>query len=382
MMQFLRRKKVDYPEPHRNPGGKTYYFHAYVKGKRKHLSTGKKVKREAYQYIREFFEKNISHEFSEETFKEYSDIFYHWDTCPRVARRLNEGKPMGELHVAQCRRNLDKYVMTDPIFPLLTMRKIKRRDLLDLRERLKPILGDKVNTLNKTMNAVKTVFSEAYFREDIQTDPGSKIGALKEDRVARDILSENELRVLFQDPPGYWDDQLGFDFFFTLANTGMRGAELRALKWDMWDRENKIIKVHRAWKGNKAETLGLPKWDKVRDIPVSDTVAETLESQNKENEFLFCGNAHHLSYTWLFKRMKGSIARSGLDLGDRKITSHCLRHSVNTLLLSKGVNPISIQAYLGWSKDSALTRVQEGYTHFTPDHIREIPAILEDIWKL
>ena len=373
---------MDYPEPHRQKGGKTYYFYAYEAGKRRHLSTGKKLKREAYAYIREYYDKKIKHEYSTQTFREYSSIYYVWDTCPKIARALNEGKPMGTSHASQCRRNLDNYVLQDTIFPELSMMVIKRRDILDLRERLKLPLGNKINTLNKTIGAVKAIMAEAYFREDIQSDPGSRIGPLKEERTRRDVLTPWELKTLFLERPGFWDDQTGFDFFFVLANTGMRSAELRALQWDKWDKEEKVIQIHRSWKGNKAEYLGLPKWDKIRDIPVSDTVAAILNSRPQNGPFLFShADGSHLGYTWVNKRATASLKRSALPFGERKITSHCFRHTANTYLLAQGVNPVFVQAYLGWAKDSALTRVQEGYTHFLPVHIKDCPETMAAIWE-
>ncbi|MDC7223508.1 MAG: tyrosine-type recombinase/integrase, partial [Spirochaetales bacterium] len=183
---------------------------------------------------------------------------------------------------------MENYVLKDPIFPELKMTSIKRKDILELRERLKEKgLGDKLNTLNKTVGAVKAVFSEAYFRQEIPIDPGSKIGPIKEDRETRDVLLPEELRTLFYEAPGYWNDRIGYDFFFILANTGMRSGELRALKWDKWDRVNQVIQIHRSFKGNRAESIGLPKWDKIRDIPVSDKVAKIINSQPRYGEFVF-----------------------------------------------------------------------------------------------
>jgi hypothetical protein len=52
-------------------------------------------------------------------------------------------------------------------FSELKLNEIKIGDILDLRKRLKQKLGDKLNTVNKVISTVKTVLSEAAFREDI-----------------------------------------------------------------------------------------------------------------------------------------------------------------------------------------------------------------------
>ncbi|MCP6720457.1 MAG: hypothetical protein KJI72_04040 [Patescibacteria group bacterium] len=80
---------------------------------------------------------------------------------------------MGRSHVEKSRRWLEKYVFPDP-FAKLSFRSIKRRDILDLRERLLEKVGP--NTVNKVIDTVKTIFSEAYFREEIDRDTGHKIG--------------------------------------------------------------------------------------------------------------------------------------------------------------------------------------------------------------
>jgi hypothetical protein len=55
---------------------------------------------------------------------------------------------------------------------------------------------------------------------------------------------------------------------------------------------------------------------------------------------------------------------------------------LNTLLLVHGVSPILIREYLGWSEDSQkLTRVQQGYTHFSVMDMAGLVATIDGIFS-
>jgi hypothetical protein len=82
------------------------------------------------------------------------------------------------------------------------MWEIRRAHILDLRNRLKEKTG--LNTVNKVIATVKTVLSEAYFRQEIEIDPGSRIGNIQHAKQERGILSLEELGFLFKEIPGPW----------------------------------------------------------------------------------------------------------------------------------------------------------------------------------
>ena len=80
-------------------------------------------------------------------------------STPGIKRRLSEGKSIGKTHVQKSRRWLERFVFNDP-FSSLRIDRIKRSDILDLREPLKEKTG--INTVNKVVSTVKTIFSETY----------------------------------------------------------------------------------------------------------------------------------------------------------------------------------------------------------------------------
>ena len=91
---------------------------------------------------------------------------------------------------------LEKYVLTDRISHK-AIEELTRGDIKDFKTRLKRRLGTKVNTANKVLGVLKTILKEAYLREDLQRDPTTGVGILKEKRKEAGIFTAEELRALF-----------------------------------------------------------------------------------------------------------------------------------------------------------------------------------------
>lgn len=394
--------KKQYPEPFLR--GKYYYF-TYTDpqtGKRKNISTGlpKGKKEEAREYIREFISKL---DYTEKTFREYAAPYFIWDTCPHVQRKLKTGETIGTKHVNNSRRNLEVYVFPD-VFSTLNMREIRRAHILDLQDRVNKKAGPAV--VNKVMNAVKVIFSEAYYREDIENNPGAKVGAIKYNQEKKDILSQNDLSFLFSDIPGIWEDILTYCVFNLTAQTGMRCGEVLALTWQAINFQESVIDIFQAWKTRN--TLGLPKWNKKRTIPVTHGVIESLLQLKEESirlkpeDLIFSyensGIPSHLwpgenrlydigqrlGGTWWTKNFKKAMQKAGIDTQHINLTPHSLRHSLNTHLLNAGCDPLKVQVFFGWSpniRTPILTTVQKGYTHFQAEHLRELVPVIEGIFQ-
>jgi hypothetical protein len=151
-----------YPEPYLRSTGR--YSFNYVDprtGRQKQKATGATTKREAREFIKTFMD-SLDRGDTQLTLREYAEPFYIWDRCPRISRILKEGKTIGKKHAAQCRSSLVKKVFTDPIADM-PMAEIKRAHLLDFRDRLIR-RGDSIGSANNTINALKGLFTEAYFR--------------------------------------------------------------------------------------------------------------------------------------------------------------------------------------------------------------------------
>ena len=411
-----------YPEPFLQNGRKLYVFdYVAPDGARKRRNTYRDTKKEARQEIRTFLDRlydpnAVDDEIRRQTFKQYAAPFFVEGKCPRAQRLRGERNISGAVHNEKSRRWLDQYAMKDP-FADIPVVLIKRRDILDLRERLlKKTGGEKINTINKVIDSVKTVLSEAYLREDIDRNPGYRIGKLRYDKEEPGILTPEQIRELFKNRPGHFASIQAYDLFYLAAFTAMRSSEVRALPWSKVDRDSKAILVHQAWKNNACTILGLPKWNKKRDIPAPMSLLELLTEKTSQysvapGDLVFChGTGKPLGPTWWRKSFYHALESMGYvkrEVSSEKVeltpegkkrtrkvykyisetgaplTPHSLRHSLNTNLLAADANILKVQAFLGWTSNSLiplLTRVQQGYTHLRVEDLREIAELVDEMY--
>ncbi|HVO38241.1 MAG TPA: hypothetical protein VMV03_04350, partial [Spirochaetia bacterium] len=261
----MRRK---YPEPWKRAGSPFYqWWYTNDAGKRLRVSTGEVLKERAREEIRKYVDsKGAATSERALSFRAYAEPFFCWDTCPRIARLVDEGKSIGKTHVARSRRWLEKYVFTDAIFPSLLMRNIKRADILDLRNRLRAMKnGSQTNTINKVIATVKTILSEATFRQDIDSNPGADVGNVKYQQLERGTFTVEETREILSKRPGDMSTSPLVDAVVAaLLCTGCRAGEIRALRWAAVDLRSGKTVIREAFKSEKE--IGDPKWGKKREI--------------------------------------------------------------------------------------------------------------------
>jgi integrase len=390
----LRRK---YPEPWKRSGSPFYqWWYTNDAGKRQRISTGEALKERAREEIRKYVDsRGAETGKSDLSFRAYAEPFFSWDTCPRIARLLDEGKSIGKTHVTRSRRWLEKYVFTDAIFLSLLLRNIKRADILDLRNRLRAMKnGGQINTVNKVIATVKTILSEATFRQDIDSNPGADVGNVKYKQLERGTFTVEETREVLSKRPGDMSTNPLVDAVVTvLLCTGCRAGEIRALRWAAVDLRSGKTAIREAFKSEKE--IGDPKWGKKRDIVLPRILIERLEKwkkaqkHNAPGDFVFSTiDGHSLGQTWIRKNLirvlRSAHADEEIDfeIGERWLTPHACRHTLNSHLLAAGVPPLLVQTFLGWSSEESrvLTRVQRSYTELKLFRIEDVASKIDELY--
>ena len=434
-----------YPEPVLRKDAKVkkycFFYIDPLTGSRRKKTTpcGKGEKEKARDYIRDFMDQlrgENQNEDQQPTFREYADPFFIWDKCPRVARLLDDGKSIGRTHVEKSRRWLESYVFTDTTFSSLKITEIKRRDILDLRTRLKKTApGD--NTRNKVIASVKTVLSEAAYRQDIAYNPGAEIGNIEyeqRERAKLEIWEVRELLHFIDNPAGWRVQEIQYEIYTaphyqgdpradfrrrvkaelsisipeaeeaqrtilaeliltTFLCSGMRAGELRALRWGAINFKTGRVQIDRAFKSEHEE--GAPKWNKTRETAFPRLLLDRLQRWKdislfpKDEDFAFATPAGKApGQTWIRNNIKRIVSaldknqRYKFKIKDRWITPHALRHTLNTHLLAAGVPPLLVQSCLGWSSEEQkiLTRVQRNYTELRLFNIEEVAKKIDELY--
>ena len=341
-------------------------------------STGKSLKSEVIEFVEWQIQQQTERPI---TLGEYLQPYFVWGKCPHVRRLRIEGKSISQQYAHAQRRRIEMYLIGDPICEI-PIGDLNRSNILDFRERLfDPDSKNKIGprTANCTMGALKTILREAYYREEIERDPTVGIGQIKYDEIEVGVFTIREVKALFGEVPGVWQDLSCFVAFILAAQVGLRRSEVVALVWGQIDFERSFINVDRAMTEN-----GLPKWDKIRGTPVPAQCREALLELRRQSEFVLphqyviCGkNGKARSEHWWRERFKKAMNSAGLDRVGRNLRPHSFRHTLNTILRGSGTDPALIRESLGWSDEQTQNR----YTHWHPEHFDEQRKRLDELFK-
>jgi integrase len=295
---------------------------------------------------------------------------------------------------------MDKWVLEDAVFPALNLKEITRGNVMDLRTRLRAQIVKKrsggdmrgVNTLNKSMAAVKTILSEAAFRGDIPADPGSRVGNIKYEQRERGVFTAAEVQGILSARPGEMKTEpLADTLIAMLFCTGARVGELRALRWGSVDPDTGRARITEAFKDSKE--IGTTKWNKPREIALPQLLRERLKRWRGKSEFTDPGDfvlsngdgaamgIEHVKN--IFSRTLTAAQKAKiLKIEERWLTPHSARHTLNTMLLAEGLSPLLVQSFLGWSSSEGriLTRIQAAYTHLQLLRLEDVAAKIDELY--
>ena len=79
--------------------------------------------------------------------------------------------------------------------------------------------------------------------------------------------------------------------------------------------------------------------------------------------------------TWWNSRFRKAMKQAKIYTKERNLAGHSFRHSLHTILRSKGCSDEKIRAALGWSNP----KTQADYTLWTTDHLREQAEIVDGL---
>lgn len=245
----------------------------------------------------------------------------------------------------------------------------KRLDSVELKQaaeadnqfsRKKKVLP-KPQTVNYEVGVLRSVFLWAQERGFLSVVPTEKMKKLRSlpKKEAR-ILSSEECRQFLKSARelGKTDGRmkvyaLAFKF---LLNTGLRSGELCNLTWDDVDFETGLIKI-RPKEGWTPKSYS-------REFFLNDAALSVLGKLERDNSYIFSDEAgRQLDNDGL----RNALIRVARAAGFEDFTRvHDLRHTFNSLLQMKGVDPATMGKILG-HRDIETTMI---YTHQTQEHLK------------
>jgi integrase len=171
------------------------------------------------------------------------------------------------------------------------------------------------------------------------------------------------------------EDGRDADFFRVLFFTGMRLAELRALRWADVDLKARTVLVR--WNVSAGVEVG-PKGGRARFVPLTKRAVEVLRRQAKREHFtapedyVFAGRSGaRLDDSALRRRYHGARKKAGL----RKVKLHGLRHAAGSIY-ARQTSAVEVRDFLGHAKlattdryvsarlsPESLARLDEAFEH-------------------
>ena len=171
---------------------------------------------------------------------------------------------------------------------------------------------------------------------------------------------------------------INYNHFLFVLQTGVRSSELRGLKWDDIDFQNRIVHIRRnaIYDSSNSRFVagGLKTSSGLRDIPMTQTVYDLLmdikhQQTNHRKKLISFEFADHV----FLNRSGNLLSNSNYDSYLRNICSkaeierismHTLRHTFATRCIESGMKPKTLQKILGHAN---ISMTMDLYVHVTAD---------------
>jgi integrase len=304
------------------------------------------------------------------TVLEYASLFGDEATNPRALELKAAGMPYSPATIADYRQRMHCHLEPDKAFASLHISEVTQPLLVAYLGRLLDSLGgESCRTYQHVWIMLHTIFAQYTKDNPGYDDPFTNPKKLPKPRYNEQIrgaLTESELRHMF--------DEVGFPDPLEAAAcslafwAGLRRGEIFALKWDDVDFVQHRLVVSRAMKkfGYADRSEGSTKGRKTRIVPMVEYVEKALKALPRVGEYVivFPDGSRPLT-KWWGTTVDHAFIRSGIDAKARNITPHSSRHSIASVLLSRGVPKDYIRLILGHFDE----RTTDGYLHMAAEEI-------------
>ena len=280
-----------------------------------------------------------------------------------------------------------KYI--SPVLGNMCLADINQLQIKNLIKDLKED-GYGYETQNKVKILLVDIFNKALINEYIRKNPAKGISVKRDERSERRVLSQEEQNIFFDCCKGTFYDNL----FVIAVSTGMRIGELAALRWSDIDWDNRVIRVTRTlvyqkYEGDSQKEFHFenPKTrTSLRNIPINRQCEVALKKQfmqksvvtskqpitkkvdERYSDLLFTTKFNTpLNSQIVSDAIKKVVDEVNLtrDITEEMelFSAHCFRHTFATRCFEAGIQPKTVQAYLG---HASLQMTMDLYTSVMP----------------
>ncbi len=330
---------------HKN--GFYYLYYNDANGKRVKLSTGEKLKTDAYKFLTNFktFQKNNAHpNLRSITLQKFFFIFLIYSESIHSPNTTSTFKTTFN--------SVLKYFGDRPLSELLNLK-------------IKEFLQYKIKTVSKyqarkDLINLSSAFNKAVADNYLNSNPCAGIKRIKIPEKQPNFFTENEFRILIE----IIDNNDIKDLTIFAVNTGLRQMELLTLQWAQINFKDRLLTLD-----NRNH---LTKSKKIRTIPLNITSMQIVvdREQKKTNSYIFTYFGLALTQDQISKVFKKYVLKAEIN---PKLNFHSLRHTFASWLVQRGVSIYQVSKLLG----HADIKTTEIYSHLRAEDLRDSVKLLE-----
>ena len=225
------------------------------------------------------------------------------------------------------------------------------------------------NTAEAHLRTVRTFFNYLEKRSFLFENPATDFVILERQKKLPRVISVNEVNRLLNEPdcskPGGIRDRAMLELLYA---TGMRRKEILRLSVFDIDPANQTVRVF--GKGSRERVLPIGKHAAYYiELYLRETRPKFLDSKASPVDALWI-NSYHQAYS---KQMLNIMVREyakKAGLGGRGVSTHTLRRTCATHMLTNGAHPMAVAEMLGHAQLRTLTH----YLKVTISELRETHA--------
>lgn len=325
-------------------------------------------------------------------FGKFAEGFFSRCDAESYRKKLEAfGKEYDDRYFRAMQGRLDNYIM--PRFKDVPINMITTLEVENLYSRITSCFNGRAlsgDTKNKVRECMKIIMQDAYVKKLIDVNPCDGSMRVKAHGKRRDILTLEELSLLFPEDKTklfsiWFNDKCHFaegsplmwaTYFSIMMDTGFRPGEIAGLSKSSF-RNGGVYTMDSVNSDTKTLKSSIKTSDSGQPYKVGilSDYTQTLVEQLMENtsgEFLFqIKDNQFFSTATSNKHFKSACERAGIELNGR--TQYCLRHSFDTYMLNNiddDVRRSDVQELMGH------TSHRKEYDHRTAeDRIRKLSKV-------
>jgi len=334
----LREKKL-------SKGGVSFYLDIYHNGKRNYETLGIKIdpkdptsKRREKREIANLARNNREIELVSSGYNYIPKHLKKIKFFDYAEAYLDNYKKADKAMIDATIKKFKAYMKNDSV----RLSNINKKDLVGYAEYLKEKAGLNGETPHNYFARLKKIFKDAHEHELITKNPCDGVKFSRKgvtDTIKKDVLTENELKILYKTKCKFPELKTAFLF---ACNTGLGLAEIHELKWS--NLRNGILKT-------KRQKTGAP-----INFKLKESALKLLGEPKSDNEYVFRllnAKGEKLTNNGAKHRLKVWLRDTEID---KHITFYCGRHTFATQLLIHGAGLKTVMDLLGQTDQRSVLK--------------------------